>query len=190
MIELVTWRSSLEEARIEAREVHKDLLVDLFNPGDTAAGIWCNTYPDPRVSRFINEHTVPCSSMSKRYRRTGRYHAQWTPALFYQDVEGNEFRRRSGRSTGPIPGRVLACLAHRFFHSGQFDKSVEMFEQALDYTRFDPTLHAENLYWIGPAKYEGSGSVDDLMAGWKKLQQRYPDSEWRRRACSSNLIRD
>lgn len=33
MIELVTWRSSLEEARIEAREQHKDLLVDLYNPG-------------------------------------------------------------------------------------------------------------------------------------------------------------
>jgi hypothetical protein len=33
MIELVTWRSSLEEARIEARELHKDVLVDLFNPG-------------------------------------------------------------------------------------------------------------------------------------------------------------
>lgn len=33
MIELVTWRSSLEEARIEARELHKDVLVDLYNPG-------------------------------------------------------------------------------------------------------------------------------------------------------------
>lgn len=33
MVESVTWRSSLEEARIEAREQHKDLLVDLFNSG-------------------------------------------------------------------------------------------------------------------------------------------------------------
>ena len=33
MIELVTWRSSLEEARIEAREQNKELLIDLFNPG-------------------------------------------------------------------------------------------------------------------------------------------------------------
>jgi len=33
MIEVVTWRSSLEEARIEAREQHKELLIDLFNPG-------------------------------------------------------------------------------------------------------------------------------------------------------------
>lgn len=33
MIELITWRKSLEEARREARERNKDLLVDLFNPG-------------------------------------------------------------------------------------------------------------------------------------------------------------
>ncbi len=33
VIEVVTWRSSLEEARIEARAEHKDLLIDLFNPG-------------------------------------------------------------------------------------------------------------------------------------------------------------
>ncbi len=33
MIEVVNWRSSIEEARIEARETDKDLLIDLFNPG-------------------------------------------------------------------------------------------------------------------------------------------------------------
>jgi len=33
MIELVTWLHSLEDARIEAREQRKGILVDLFNPG-------------------------------------------------------------------------------------------------------------------------------------------------------------
>lgn len=33
MIEVVTWRSSLEEARMEARQQGKELLIDLFNPG-------------------------------------------------------------------------------------------------------------------------------------------------------------
>jgi hypothetical protein len=33
MIEVVNWHSSLEEARVEARESNKDLLIDLFNPG-------------------------------------------------------------------------------------------------------------------------------------------------------------
>ena len=33
MIQVVTWRDSLEEARVEAREQRKELLIDLFNPG-------------------------------------------------------------------------------------------------------------------------------------------------------------
>jgi hypothetical protein len=33
MIDLVTWRSSLEEARMEAREQNKELFIDLYNPG-------------------------------------------------------------------------------------------------------------------------------------------------------------
>ena len=33
MIEVVNWLSSAEEARIEARQQHKDVMIDLFNPG-------------------------------------------------------------------------------------------------------------------------------------------------------------
>ena len=143
-----------------------------------------NTYPDPRVSRFINEHTVPVQfNVKEDIGAPARYHAQWTPALFYQDVEGNEFRRSFGSlNADQFLGEFSLALAYRFYHSTRFDKSVELFERALDYTKFDPVLHAENLYWIGPAKYEGSGSVDDLMAGWKKLQQTYPDSEWAKKS--------
>jgi len=139
-----------------------------------------NTYPDPRVSRFINQHTIPVQfNVKEDVGAPSRYHAQWTPAIIYQDVDGNEFRR----SFGPLnPDQFLAefslANALRFYHSGQFDKSAGLFEQALEYTQIDPWRHAENLYWIGPARYEGSGSVDDLMAGFKKLQETYPNSDW------------
>ena len=33
MIQTVTWRSSIEEARAEAREVNKEVVVDIYNPG-------------------------------------------------------------------------------------------------------------------------------------------------------------
>jgi tetratricopeptide (TPR) repeat protein len=97
----------------------------------------------------------------------------------YQDVDGNEFRR----SYGPLNGDQFLAeywLAHglRFFHSGQFEKAVEVFEQALDYTKSDPLRHPENLYWIGPAKYEATDDVDALMAGFKRLQETYPDNDW------------
>ena len=33
MIETVTWRSTVEEARAEARESNKEVLIDIYNPG-------------------------------------------------------------------------------------------------------------------------------------------------------------
>jgi len=33
MIQAITWRASVEEARMEARQQNKDVLIDLFNPG-------------------------------------------------------------------------------------------------------------------------------------------------------------
>ncbi len=42
--------------------------------------------------------------------------------------------------------------------------------------RADPFRHAENLYWIGPAKCEGGGTLGDLMNGFERLLHTYPDS--------------
>lgn len=142
------------------------------------------TFTDPRVSRFINEHFVPVQfNVKEDVGAPLRFHAQWTPASMYQDVDGVEYRR----SYGPLnPDQFLAeyWLAHglRFFHSGQFEKAVEVFQQALEYTKNDPWRHPENLYWIGPAKYEASEDVDALMAGFKKLQETYPDSDWAKKS--------
>jgi hypothetical protein len=136
------------------------------------------------VSRFISQLTVPVQfNVKEDVGAQSRYHAQWTPAIIYQDVDGNEFRRSLG-SLNPdqlIAELSLAC-ALRFYHSKQFDKSAELLEQALEYTRTDPMRHAENLYWIGPAKYEGSGTGDDLMAGFKTLQDTYPESDWAKKS--------
>lgn len=143
-----------------------------------------NTFTDPRVSRFIDQHMIPVQfNVKEDVGAPGRFHAQWTPASMCQDVDGNEFRRAYGSLN---PDQFIAeywlALGLRFYHSSQFDKSVEIFEQALEYTKIDPVRHAENLYWIGPAKYEGSGTADDLLAGFRILQDAYPDSDWAKRS--------
>lgn len=143
-----------------------------------------NTFPDPRVSRFINQNFVAVQfNVKEDTTAPFRFHAQWTPASMYQDVDGFEYRRSYGSLDAD---QFLAeyWLAHglRLYHSGQFDKAAEVFEQALEYTKPSPMRHAENLYWIGPAKYEGSGTEDDLLAGFKRLQETYPDSDWAKRS--------
>ncbi|NLN76778.1 MAG: hypothetical protein GX139_10775 [Armatimonadetes bacterium] len=142
------------------------------------------TYPDPRVSRLINQHVVAVQiNVKENPDAPARYHAQWTPAIMYQDATGREFRR----SFGPLNAdQFLAefAMAHalRHYHDSHFEKSIALLENALEYTKIDPERHAENLYWIGPAKYEHSGDVDELIAGFKVLQRTYSNSDWAKRS--------
>lgn len=139
-----------------------------------------NTYPDPRVSRFINEYTIPVQfNVKEDVGAQSRFHAHWTPALVFQDVDGIEYRRSFGSlNADQFLAEFWLARGLRYYHSGQFDKATEIFEEALEHTKFDPLRHSENLYWIGPAKYEGSGSLDDLINGFKKVQEAYPGSDW------------
>jgi len=139
-----------------------------------------NTYPDPRVSRLINEFAVPVQfNVKEDPGARARYHGYWTPCISYQDVDGAEYRR----SFGPLNSEQLLAelsLARglRFVHSGRFEEGIEALEVALTYTEAVPPRHAENLYWLAAARYESSGEVKDLLDGWEDVRRLHPDTEW------------
>ena len=138
------------------------------------------TYPDPRVTRFINEVAVPVQFNVKEDPGAHlRYHAFWTPCLMLQDVDGSEHRR----SIGPLdPEQFLAefALAHglRFLNTGNFGRAVEVLEGALEHTSRISMRHAENLYFLAAAKFELSGNLQDLLGTWEMLRSEHPDTEW------------
>ena len=149
-----------------------------------------HTYPDPRVTRFINDFAVPVQFNVKEDPGAHlRYHAFWTPCLILQDVDGNEHRR----SIGPLsPEQFLAefSLGYglRFLNTGNFGKAVELLQEALNHTPALPARHAENIYFMGVAKFELDGKVQHLSTEWEKLASQYPDSEWT--AKSQQLVMD
>ena len=142
------------------------------------------TYPDPRVTRFINERFVPVQfNVVENPGAQLRFHAFWTPCIMLQDVEGNEHRRSYGSL---LPDQFLAelSLAHglRFLHTGHFGKALDLLEAATEFTEADPYRHPENLYWLGVARYRVSGNAKDLDLGWDELIERHLDSDWAIRA--------
>ncbi len=139
-----------------------------------------NTYPDPRVSRYINEHTIPVQfNVKDDPGARDRYHSYWTPCTIYQDSDGVEYRRTFG-SLGP--DQLLAELAlgraFRYLNSSQFDEAVEAFEEALEYTEPVPLRHAENLYFLAVANYRATDEVDELLDGWEEVKAQHPGTEW------------
>jgi tetratricopeptide (TPR) repeat protein len=147
-----------------------------------------NTFPDPRVSRFINEHTVPVQfNVKDDPGAWARYHSFWTPTVILRDVDDAEYRR----SVGPLNSDQFLAefslgYALRFFNSGQFEKSIQELESSLEYTHAWPSRHAENLYMLAAARYEASGKDEDLMSTWEELRSKYPDSSW---ACKSRQLK-
>ena len=114
-----------------------------------------HTYPDPRVTRFINDFAVPVQFNAKEDPGAHlRYHAFWTPCLILQDVDGNEHRR----SIGPLTAEQFLAefsLAYglRFLNTGNFGKAIELLQEALNHTPALPARHAENIYFVGVAKF-------------------------------------
>lgn len=139
-----------------------------------------NTYPDSRVSRYINEHLVPVQLNVADYQEAMQiYHSHWTPCLMLRDVDNVEYRRSYGALN---PVQILAELAIarglRFLHSGQYEKSLQLFEEAHEYTQHDPHRHPENYYWQSVALYRTTHVPDDLGKYWEYLHEMYPDSDW------------
>ncbi len=184
MIDQITWRTSLEEARVEARQQEKDLLVHLDNPTRDGCGAMRTiTYLDPRVIVFVDRFTIPVEfSVAEDQGAQIRFHSFWTPTAIYCDPDGQEHRRTYGCLD---PQRFLAefWLARglRFLQTGHFRQAAEIFDDAVEHTSVEPDTHAENLYWIAVARYRASGNVQELEAEWRILRREHPTSSWTRR---------
>lgn len=139
-----------------------------------------HTYPDPRVSRFVNEYMVPVQfNVVDDPGARRRYHAYWTPTAMLRDDEDAEYRRSVGSVN---PEQFLAEFALgrglRFFHSGQFERAVEELERAQQHTIKWPSRHAENLYMLGVARYKATDEWENTNQAWEELEATYPDSSW------------
>jgi len=184
MVEQIMWRSSLEEARVEAREQDKDLLVHIDNPQRDGCGVMrASTYADPRVVGFIGAFVVPVEfNLAEDPGAQIRFRTLWTPTVIYLDRDGNEHRRSYGCLD---PARFVAefTLARglRFFHTGHFRQAMEVLEEAMELTTIEPALRAESLYWLGVAHYRVTGNAHDLESHWRTLRHDHPDSPWARK---------
>ena len=55
-------------------------------------------------------------------------------------------------------------------------------EETLELTRNDPLREPEALYWSTAIAFRLSGDRKDLNEGWNRLLDKFPQSEWAKRA--------
>jgi hypothetical protein len=145
------------------------------------------TYPDDNVQHNLTEGFVGVKVDSSAededtQSEVHEYAAVWTPTLVFTDEEGREIRRSVGYLPPEemVPELHLADGLHRLT-LGDYETAYEVFKHIVD-EHPESMRVPEAMYWCGVAGYKRDGKVDPLMAHWKELQQRYPDSEWWQKA--------
>jgi len=135
------------------------------------------------VSKFISEHFVPVKiHIKERPQDFGRFKAEWTPTLIVAEPDGTERHR----SVGFLPADDLLAqldlgLGKAAFSRGQFQQAREAFQSVVEhYPQADAAPEA--VYWAGVSAYKASDSADSLKQAAIQLRQKYPQSEWTKKA--------
>jgi hypothetical protein len=142
------------------------------------------TYPNPEVERFINEHFIPVQfNVVEQPAVMEQFNTPWTPTLIVQDAEGREHRRSSGyldpqRFLGEMSLAWLKDAIDRRDFNAARDRSTE----AMERTKGDPARQPEALYWSSVAAYKATDDPNNLMQGWNRLLDQFPESEWAKKA--------
>lgn len=108
----------------------------------------------------------------------------WTPTLIVEDADGSEHRRSqgyldAGRFLGQMSlSRLQAALDHR-----DFEAASGLADETLRLTQGGPHRELEAMYWSAVVTYKlAGGDREELIEGWIRLLERFPESEWARRA--------
>jgi hypothetical protein len=141
------------------------------------------TYPDPEVERYLLSHFVPVQfNVVDQPEVMDRFNTPWTPTLIVLDSEGRQHRRAQGYHD---PKRLVAELALGWLvaaiNQRDFPEAHRRSQEALSCTEDDPYRYPEAVYWSAVAVYKATGDANQLLAGWNRLLDEMPESEWAKR---------
>jgi outer membrane protein assembly factor BamD (BamD/ComL family) len=111
-----------------------------------------------------------------------RFNAQWTPTQVVLDPEGKERHRMEGfLPVDDLLAQLELGLAKIAFQHKAFGDAEKRF-RSLGENHQATAAAPEACYWAGVAAYKARNDVTALNATAKLLKEKYPASEWARKA--------
>ncbi len=142
------------------------------------------TYPNADVQRDLAEHFVPVQfNVVEHPEVVDRFNAPWTPTIILQESDGREHRRSVGyldpkRFLGEMAlARLLWAIDRQ-----RWPDAANRAAEAMEITGGDPHREPEVCYFAAVADYKASHDAGKLLAGWNRLIDRFPQSEWAKKA--------
>lgn len=141
------------------------------------------TYPNSAVQQALSEHVVAArfniaepDDQTKQLMR--RFRQVWTPTLIFLDHHEIELRRQVGYITPEhFVADVDMAIGMRHVHHARFNEAFTQFV-AVHERHGQLDAGAEGLFWSGVAALRRDGNADVLLAQWKQLKEKYPNSTW------------
>lgn len=179
--EKIEWRTDVESAREEAQEQNKMVLVELLSPKCMGCqNMEKRTFSDDNVAQTIEEQFVPVHyDVLSNPDMMKPFMSFWTPAVIAQCPDGNTHRKWLGfLPPKQFLGELALARVNYAIARQSFDEAHRLAQDAVQITSGDELRHSEALYWQAVAAYKASDNQELLIAGWKDLLERFPNSEW------------
>jgi len=148
------------------------------------------TYPNEQVIEFINQNLIPLRVLSDQQPLAKDFNIQWTPALLILGREGKEHSRTVGFLSGDelIPSLLLG-MGKGYADNDEFKDALRCFDRLLaEYPGSDSA--PETMFQRGVALYKSTHDPKPLKEAYNQLQDKYPGTQWTKRAYPYRLIGD
>ncbi len=140
------------------------------------------TYPEQAVAETISANFVPVQINTQEESGkpiVQRFRQIWTPDLRVLAPDGYELYRWNGYLPPyEFLPQLLAAQAHAYLRMNELERAAGLYDEVV--RRFSTSACAPEAQYYGTvARYKASHESSDLMRGWQRLQDRYPNSIWR-----------
>lgn len=181
----IEWVPGIEEGLAQAKGSQKLALLS-YTAAPECAGctrLDDKVYTEEDVIRFVSECFFPVKLDIKKHPESfARFNVEWTPTIIIPDLNGRERHRFVGfLPTEDFLAQLQLGIAKVAFSSQKYKEAQKGFAAV---SRLHPETSAapESVYWAGVSAYRGSGKGDPLAQCANELKQKYPESDWAKKA--------
>lgn len=133
--------------------------------------------------KAISDNFLPVKVHIKEQKPTfQRFNAQWTPTLIVLGPDGAEKHRVEGfLPVDDFLAQLEMGLAKIAFQGASYGEAEKRFRSLCE-AHGTSGAAPEACYWAGVSAYKASDDPAPLRATARQLKERYPESEWARKA--------
>ena len=146
------------------------------------------TYPNEKVVEFINQNVIPVRVLSDQQPLATDFKIMWTPSLLVLDQEGKEHARTVGfLSPEELIPSILLGIGNKHFNNDEFAAALSCYERVLSESPGSDSA-PEAIFQRGVTLYKSTHDPKPLKEAYTHLQDKYPISQWTKRASPYRLI--